>query len=128
MTKVKTSQNGWYQPERVTFTLEKFGHPEFTYETIKANSLLYGELDDLIKLQARITRGDETATDVVGQLVGRLFVGDWNIPDPRTGEALKPPKEDPESYRRLPTEVLLEMIRQTMAGEEILPEASGGKS
>src|SRR3990172_1984676 len=91
------ARGGWYLPKMKRLTLEKWGQPEMFYEAVDANSMLYGEMEELLEMRAKAATDDTQAPLFVGILINRLLVGDWNITDPKTGDVLPPPREDPES-------------------------------
>ena len=123
------ARGGWYLPKMKRLTLEKWGQPDMFFEAVDVNSMLYGEMEELLSMRAKAAEDDTQAPLFVGILINRLLAGDWNLTDPATGEALPTPRTDPEVYKRLPTEVLMDMISQAMgAGEEgAVPPETGSE-
>jgi hypothetical protein len=123
------SGKGWYIPRTIDGNLEKFGHPEFTFQGIDTQSLLYTQLEELLNLQKQMEGEDSEAGLFTGQLLTEL-IWTWDIADPLTGDPLPTPKEDQNSFKRLPVEILAYMIETVMgtaAKEEVVPPETGSE-
>ena len=123
----KSAGSGWYKEKTIRLTLESFGQPDLWYDALDANSLLVEELDEIGVMQEKAQ--DPGMMDELQRLVLRLFPGEWNITDPKTGEPLAPPKDSTTGWRRLPLEVLYYMMESTMkrAEEEAVPPTKGSR-
>lgn len=123
------ARGGWYVPRMKRLTMDKWGEPDMFFEAVDPNSMLYGELEDLLEMRAKAATSDDEAPRFIADLVHRLFIGEWNLTDPLTGDPLKPPKEDPNSYKRLPTEVIMDMVTMAMGAvaEDAVPPESGSE-
>src|SRR3989304_7089939 len=121
----RPTTGGWYKEKTTRATLESFGQPDLWYDALDANSLLVEELDEIGVMQEKAQ--DPGMMDELQRLVLRLFPGEWNITDPKTGEPLAPPKDSATGWRRLPLEILYYMMERPMkrAGEEARPPPPG---
>src|SRR3989304_214533 len=123
----RPTTGGWYKEKTIRLTLESFGQPDLWYDALDANSLMVEELDEIGVMQEKAQ--DPGMMDELQRLVLRLFPGEWNIPDPKTGEPLAPPKDSATGWRRLPLEILYYMMESTMkrAEEEAVPPTKGSR-
>lgn len=116
----------WYKQKTIEGDFEAEGYPDFKFTAVDVNSLLYGELEDLMALRNKATASDEASSDLIKELLHRLVI-DWNLTDPETDEPLAPPAKDETTFRRLPMSFINHMITKILGEveKEAVPPENG---
>jgi len=112
----------WYQAKTKRIDLEKFGAKGLYVVFSDMSSLPYGEARAIQKKFDSLDKDNPTqdqAEEVLKEVIPLII--EWNVTDPKTGEALKQP-EKVEDFDALPMEVLMHILNGGFSSEDPLDE------